>query len=397
MGEEPELLEAAASTQSVKFIQNGQINNEPMTDSSGRVTGQMVGGPGGQGKQFVTAGLENGEIQDPRDEGKPIVMTNHRYLCCDCDGLVQVQCCGDVQDEGFSSVHSYSGEKILTETLLAIPGRGLSWAFQMTYRSQAAHLSSLATGDFGTGWAYSYADDRLIEDGRNVIHFKDTCRTDVFRATAAPNVWKAPMEYYQQLRLNDQGNFELRHRDGIVRTYEGFDHPNIPGRLIRKEDRRGNFMSFLYEALPSGKYVLKTVVDTMGRNIVYRYWRNGETSNQAAIGRLRWVEDFYRDNSSSGRRLAFFYDEEGNLVTGSLMDYSFPNAVQLPEFLCGATETPSPHNPLGVKGCGEAGAIGAPPTVVNAILDALRPLGVEHVEMPVTSDSLWTRIQSVRT
>ncbi len=91
------------------------------------------------------------------------------------------------------------------------------------------------------------------------------------------------------------------------------------------------------------------------------------------------------------------YDGEGNLVTGSLMDYSFPNAVQIPELVCGATETPSPHNPLGAKGCGEAGAIGAPPTVVNAILDALRPLEVEHVEMPVTSDSLWTRIQSART
>ncbi|HEV8633927.1 MAG TPA: hypothetical protein VG370_06770 [Chloroflexota bacterium] len=77
------------------------------------------------------------------------------------------------------------------------------------------------------------------------------------------------------------------------------------------------------------------------------------------------------------------------MVTGSLMDYAMPLASELPMFELDHTETPSPVNPMGAKGIGEAGTIGSTPAVVNAVVDALAHLGVEDVEMPITSEKVW--------
>ena len=83
------------------------------------------------------------------------------------------------------------------------------------------------------------------------------------------------------------------------------------------------------------------------------------------------------------------YDGDGNLVTGSLMDYAIPKADFFPPFELGKTETPTPVNPLGVKGVGETGTIGSTPTVYNAVIDALLPLGVKKVDMPMTPERVW--------
>src|SRR5947209_13505503 len=80
------------------------------------------------------------------------------------------------------------------------------------------------------------------------------------------------------------------------------------------------------------------------------------------------------------------YDESGQLLTAGLPDYAVPKAAQLPPFDLGHTVTPSPHNPLGAKGVGEAGTIGATPAVVNAVLDALAPLGITHRSEEHTSE-----------
>jgi aerobic carbon-monoxide dehydrogenase large subunit len=87
------------------------------------------------------------------------------------------------------------------------------------------------------------------------------------------------------------------------------------------------------------------------------------------------------------------YDEDGQLLSGSYMDYHLPRASDFPPFDFLPVETPTVANPLGVKGCGEAGATGAPPAVVNAMLDALSGLGVEHIDMPTTPESVWRAIQ----
>src|SRR5690606_35643240 len=91
------------------------------------------------------------------------------------------------------------------------------------------------------------------------------------------------------------------------------------------------------------------------------------------------------------------YDEDGNLLPGSLVDYPLPTATDLPMFELARTVTPSDVNPLGVKGIGEAGTIGSAQTVVNAVVDALRPLGVGHIDMPLRPKRVWQAIQDAQT
>jgi aerobic carbon-monoxide dehydrogenase large subunit len=90
------------------------------------------------------------------------------------------------------------------------------------------------------------------------------------------------------------------------------------------------------------------------------------------------------------------YDSDGNLVTGSLLDYLLPTATDVPGFDLELAEIPCTTNPLGVKGVGESGTIGAPPTVINAILDALGPLGVSDLSMPASPMRVWQAIQDAR-
>jgi carbon-monoxide dehydrogenase large subunit len=87
------------------------------------------------------------------------------------------------------------------------------------------------------------------------------------------------------------------------------------------------------------------------------------------------------------------YDDEGNLTTGSMLSYLVPSAVELPNFELERTESPSPTNPMGVKGVGETGTIASTAAVVNAIVDALSPYGVTDVEMPATPERVWRAIQ----
>jgi carbon-monoxide dehydrogenase large subunit len=88
------------------------------------------------------------------------------------------------------------------------------------------------------------------------------------------------------------------------------------------------------------------------------------------------------------------YDENGQLLTGEFMDYAIPRAKDIPEYVLGHTVTPSPSNPLGIKGVGEAGTIGATPAIANAVIDALEPLGIAHLDLPLTPERVWRAIQA---
>ena len=88
------------------------------------------------------------------------------------------------------------------------------------------------------------------------------------------------------------------------------------------------------------------------------------------------------------------YDDDGQLLTGTYMEYAMPRADDLPMFEIGHTVTPSPHNPLGVKGIGEAGTIASGAAVANAVIDALEPFGVTHLDMPYTSEKVWRTMQA---
>jgi carbon-monoxide dehydrogenase large subunit len=90
------------------------------------------------------------------------------------------------------------------------------------------------------------------------------------------------------------------------------------------------------------------------------------------------------------------YDESGQLMSGSLMDYCLPKADNVPDFKVTTNVTPCTHNVLGVKGCGEAGAIGAPPAIINAVIDALSEYGVDDIAMPATPLRVWEAIQAAK-
>ena len=87
------------------------------------------------------------------------------------------------------------------------------------------------------------------------------------------------------------------------------------------------------------------------------------------------------------------YDDSGQLLTGSMMDYAVPAADVLPSFEIDRTVTPSPVNPLGVKGAGEAGTNAASAAMVNAVVDALSPFGIKHIDMPLKPERVWRAIQ----
>ena len=88
------------------------------------------------------------------------------------------------------------------------------------------------------------------------------------------------------------------------------------------------------------------------------------------------------------------FDDDGQLLTGSMMDYAMPRADDFPRFTLGQTVTPTSLNPLGAKGIGEAATIGSTPAVVNAVMDALKPYGIRHLDMPLTPRKIWEAISA---
>jgi carbon-monoxide dehydrogenase large subunit len=88
------------------------------------------------------------------------------------------------------------------------------------------------------------------------------------------------------------------------------------------------------------------------------------------------------------------FDEAGNCLSGSFMDYLLPTSLEVPAFELGATVTPSPHHPVGAKGIGESATVGSPAAVVNSVIDALAPFGVTQADMPLTPAVVWAAIQA---
>ena len=128
------------------------------------------------------------------------------------------------------------------------------------------------------------------------------------------------------------------------------------------------------------KYV---AVDDCG-NVINPLLVDGQIHGGIAqgLGQAMWEEAIYND--------------DGQLVTGTLMDYAIPKAHLLPEFILDRTVTPSPVNPMGVKGVGEAGTIASTPCIVNAVCDALSPLGVRHIDMPLKPERVWKAIHTAQ-
>jgi aerobic carbon-monoxide dehydrogenase large subunit len=147
---------------------------------------------------------------------------------------------------------------------------------------------------------------------------------------------------------------------------------------------------------PHGTHLCATEVDTETGHVKIR--RYVAVDDVGKVVNPAIVEGQVHGGLAQGIAQALYeeaiYDDAGNLVTGSLLDYYVPGAPDLPEFITDRTETPATSNPLGVKGVGEAGAIASTPAVVNAVIDALRHLGVSDVEMPCSPERVWRALQN---
>jgi carbon-monoxide dehydrogenase large subunit len=151
--------------------------------------------------------------------------------------------------------------------------------------------------------------------------------------------------------------------------------------------------NFVY---PFGTHVAVVEVDPeTGRVDLTRYLAVDDVGN---VINPMIVEGQVHGGIAQGVGQALFetavYDESANLLSGSFMDYAMPKAHYMPSFETDRTVTPCPHNPLGVKGVGEAGSIASPAAIVNAVVDALAPFNVEHIDMPVTPEKVWRVIHS---
>jgi aerobic carbon-monoxide dehydrogenase large subunit len=176
-----------------------------------------------------------------------------------------------------------------------------------------------------------------------------------------------------------------------------FTAHNLPDGLEPQLDSEATFdpQAFSY---PHGTHLCAVEVDTEnGQSRIRRYAR---VDDVGTVVNPMIVEGQVHGGVAQGIAQALFeeavYDEDGNLVTGSLADYTIPSAADLPDFVTDRTETPATSNPLGVKGVGDASTIASTPAVVNAIVDALRPYGVHDVPMPCTPERVWRALRSAR-
>jgi aerobic carbon-monoxide dehydrogenase large subunit len=152
-------------------------------------------------------------------------------------------------------------------------------------------------------------------------------------------------------------------------------------------------------SFPHGTHLCAVDVDTeIGRATIRKYVCVDDVGNPV---NPTIVEGQVHGGLAQGIAQALFeeavFDDAGNLTTGTFVDYTLPSAADLPSFTTDRTVTPSTDNPLGVKGVGEAGTIASTPAVVNAVVDALRPFGVNDIRMPATPERIWRAIQGATT
>jgi carbon-monoxide dehydrogenase large subunit len=147
---------------------------------------------------------------------------------------------------------------------------------------------------------------------------------------------------------------------------------------------------------PFGTHVAVVEVDTETGNV--QLIRHVAVDDCGTILNPMLVNGQQHGGIAQGVAQALFewvrYDESGNPVTGTLMDYLMPTAAEMPAFEASNTQTASPRNPLGAKGIGESGTIGSTPAVHNAVCDAVSHLGISHIDMPCSPERVWEALKS---
>jgi carbon-monoxide dehydrogenase large subunit len=228
------------------------------------------------------------------------------------------------------------------------------------------------------GPAIHYAIDKVIEKARRF----------------AAHLLEASVEDIEF----DQGKLTVRGTDKgttlAAVAFAVFDAHNLPPGVEPNLDSEAAFDPEEW-SVPHGTHLVAVEVDTeTGRSWIRRYVA---VDDVGTVVNPLIVEGQVHGGLAQGVAQALYegasYDEAGTLMTATLADYLVPSAADLPSWTTDRTESPATTNPLGVKGVGETGTIASTPAVINAIVDALRPWGVDDIEMPATPQRVWRAIQ----
>ena len=232
------------------------------------------------------------------------------------------------------------------------------------------------------GTAVYLASERVIDKARAIAaHQLEAAEADIEFATGTFSVRGSPDRNLTMAAIAFEAFTAHNLPDGMEPTLEASSHFDPP-----------NF------TFPFGTHVCVVEVDTeTGKVDVVKYVAVDDCGNQV---NPMIVEGQIHGGIVQGAAQALFeeavYDEAGNLVTSTMTDYLVPSAAEFPSIVTDRTITPSPTNPLGVKGIGEAGTIAATPAVMNAVLDAISHLGVKDIAMPASPQRVWEAITAAR-
>src|ERR671919_195346 len=238
-------------------------------------------------------------------------------------------------------------------------------------------------GTFGSrsaitgGGALAIASDRIIEKARRIAaHLVEAAAEDIVQTDGGLAVAGVPdkkVSWRQIAAAAYGGNIPRGMEPGLQET--AFFDPR------REAWGFGAHLALVRIDRDTGTPTLETLVlvDDCGV-VINPMILNGQIHGGVAQG----VGEALREQ--------MLFGDDGEVLTSSLLNYAVPRAGDIPQLILGETVTPNPFNPLGVKGVGEAGCNGAPPAVANAVMDALAPLGIDHIDMPYTAPKLWAAI-----
>src|SRR5574341_2684100 len=246
------------------------------------------------------------------------------------------------------------------------------------------HVSQQGTGTFGSrsavvgGGALATAAERVIDKGKRIAaHLVEAAPEDMIQADGGFAVKGVPdkkITWRQIAGAAYSGRLPKGMEIGLQET--AFYDPQ------REAWGFGTHVAFVNIDRDTGKLTIEklVLVDDCGV-VINPMIVEGQIHGGVAQG------------LGEAQREQMLYGDQGEVLTGSLINYAVMRAADMPAMVLGETITPNPFNPLGVKGVGECGTNGAPPSVANALMDALAPLGIDHVDMPYTAPKLWELIR----
>ncbi len=297
-------------------------------------------------------------------------------------GTVRVERTGEITVLTGSSSHGQGHEtswaQIAAELMKTPPEH-------VTILHGDTHVSQQGTGTFGSrsavvgGGALATAAQRVIEKGKRIAaHLVEAAPEDIVQADggfAVRGVPEKKITWRQIAAAAYSGRVPKGLEIGLQETV--FYDPR------REAWGFGTHVAFVSIDRDTGKLTIEklVLVDDCGV-VINPMIVEGQIHGGVAQG------------LGEAQREQMLYDHDGQVQTGTFMNYAVMRAADMPPLALGETITPNPFNPIGVKGVGECGTNGAPPAVANAVMDALAPLGIEHIDMPYTAPKLW---QAIRT